>query len=486
MKHRWTYTLLLILAVCVVKLWLMPLSSSFWVDEMATAFVVRFGPAHESLGDVAPQAWRSLYYYLPLWASALPGPIEVIYRLPSTLAMAGTLILTALLGNRLAGRGAGWLVVFLCLALPRLDYHAADAHPYALGMCLASAALLFLVRWLDAAHGLDAAAFIVCASLLWRVHLLFWPFYLLAGLYTAVRMLCRETPAKVGQVALTWCVLLLSVLPLLQETLSLASEAPLHAFAPPPTLFALFQGAELPFLIVVGAAACLAALVGRWPSRSSPPVNAVVLAAGWLLIQPLAIYVYSVASGNSIFVDRYLSLNLPGVALTATLAIALWIPRNHWQPAAALIGILALAVSPRWSATVGTHGDEHWRQAAQAVNEAVRGSPVPVLCPSPFGEATPPVWRSDYPLPGFLYAHLFVYPIQAAIRPLPFDNLIDSADDVAQNAISGAREFILYGTEHGVDSWSSRPAFRTFRAKQLGSFGKVKAIRYTAADAPDQ
>jgi len=65
-----TLLLLLLLAACVTRLWLMPLPSSFWVDEMATVFVVQHGPNHPSLA-VAPQVPDSIYYQLPRAAQSL-------------------------------------------------------------------------------------------------------------------------------------------------------------------------------------------------------------------------------------------------------------------------------------------------------------------------------------------------------------------------------------------------------------------------------
>ena len=53
-----------LLALCIARLWLMPLASSFWIDEMGTVFVVRMGAGHPSLA-VAPQVPASLYFWLP-------------------------------------------------------------------------------------------------------------------------------------------------------------------------------------------------------------------------------------------------------------------------------------------------------------------------------------------------------------------------------------------------------------------------------------
>src|SRR5579863_7734645 len=74
-----------LLAVCIVRLWLMALPSSFWVDEMGTVFVVVRGANHPSLA-VAPQVPDSMYYWLPRLSTALFGQSEVAYRLPSVLA----------------------------------------------------------------------------------------------------------------------------------------------------------------------------------------------------------------------------------------------------------------------------------------------------------------------------------------------------------------------------------------------------------------
>src|ERR1700721_672769 len=160
----------LLLAACITRLWLMPLSSSFWVDEMATVFVVQHGPNHPSFA-VAPQVPDSIYYQLPRAAGSLFGFSEVSYRLPSVLLMGLALFLIGLLASRLICPGAAWFVVFVCLSMRGIDDQAADARPYALGTCIAAASLWFLIRWLDSAHWWDAALFIVSAALLWRVNL---------------------------------------------------------------------------------------------------------------------------------------------------------------------------------------------------------------------------------------------------------------------------------------------------------------------------
>ncbi len=61
--RTWLALLLTVFAACIVRLWLVPLPSSFWVDELVTAFVVAH-PNHPSL-TVAPQVPASIYYWMP-------------------------------------------------------------------------------------------------------------------------------------------------------------------------------------------------------------------------------------------------------------------------------------------------------------------------------------------------------------------------------------------------------------------------------------
>ena len=68
-------------------MWVMPLGSSFWVDEAETAFIVHHGVNHPSLAIIAP-AIQSVYYWLPRASEAMFGFSEAAERLPSLIALA--------------------------------------------------------------------------------------------------------------------------------------------------------------------------------------------------------------------------------------------------------------------------------------------------------------------------------------------------------------------------------------------------------------
>jgi Dolichyl-phosphate-mannose-protein mannosyltransferase len=481
--------LAVLLFLCIARLWLMPLPSSFWLDEMATIFVVRHGAGDPSLAVAAPQAWRSLYYYLPRAAQALLGFSEIAYRLPSILAMAAALFFIARLAAKLIHPHAGWFAAFACLALGGINYEAGDARPYALGISVAAASLYFLVSWLDAARWRDALLFVILAATLWRVHLLFWPMYLVFALYALVRQGTatngdRQPHARLRVLAI-FAVVAAALTPVLLDALTLYREARVHAFAPPPGARQFAASLKWPLLLACGGGAWMLARALRWkPEREPLAPAAVALIAGWWLCQPLCLGALSQFTAASVFVPRYLALSLPGAALAATAAASRFIPAARWKRAAAILAIGALAWLGQWRHVWPAHHNSDWRGAAHEVNRLATPA-TPVICPSPFVEAMPPVWHPGYPLSGFLYAHLAVYPVRGRIYGFPFASSAE-ADEFAQrltaDVLARSDRFVIYGwlpqANFWMDWFRQRPELAEFQVTLLGPYRDVEVILF--------
>ena len=373
----------------------MPLPSSFWVDEMATVFVVQHGPNHPSFA-VAPQVPDSIYYQLPRAAESLFGFSEISYRLPSVLLMGIALFLIARLAARLIHPGAAWFAVFVCLSMRGINDQAADARPYALGTCMAAASLWFLIRWLDSARWWDAALFIVLAALLWRVHLLFWPFYIVLALYALVRILRHETRAGWLPTLAVFALLGLALLPVLIDALHLFRHATAHVIVALPTLRDLRISLKFGLILICGVGAFVLSRLFRWPRAPHFALNSSLwsLIAAWWLFQPLALFAVSRVTGSSMFVARYLYLGLPGAALAATLAAAYFIPPDRWKPLSLVFaaGVLsdagpmepALADASRLGLAAG---GPHHRSVGQERSRHARALPQPVHRSPPAGLA---------------------------------------------------------------------------------------------------
>ncbi len=467
-----------LLAVCIARLWLMPLGSSFWVDEAETAFVVHFGYHHPSLA-IVPQITASLYYWLPFAAEKIFGFSEAVLRIPSLLAMGIALFFIFRLATRLIHPEAGWFAVFACLAIRGIDYEAGNARPYALGICVASAALWALVRWMDSQRWLDGLLFVVLAGLLCWVQLIYWPFYVIPVLYVVLKQ--RVAWPQVGAI---FALLAAAMIPVLTTALYVARNGgETHAFAPVPTLRDLFGSFKflLPAVCFAGAW-LLSRMKNGATSNDQPPRSAVALIVGWWAAQPLCIYAFSLITGNSVFSPRYLSLGWPGTALASTLAALFFMPPKCWRPAAIALGVAALVLFGQWNALWPPHHNSDWRAASRAVNALDWGAATPVIFPSPFVEGKPPIWRPDYPLPGFLYCYLTVYPVTGEPYLLPYEDSPEARRYA--ETLPHDRRFVIYGDNRNVHLWqgwfAARPELQGWRNRLLGPFGDVDVALFEA------
>ena len=482
---RWNALLVLLLALCIARLWLLPLRESLWSDEAATFVVVHYGGNHPSFA-VAPHVAQSIYYWLPWIAEKLGGFSEAIYRLPSVLAMAGALVCIARLSARLIHPKAAWFATFLCLSLRAFNFQSNDARPYALGTFTAAASVWFLVRWLDSGRWRDALLFAGSAALLWYVQLVYWPFYLVFALYAPLRLARRDTPVRWPGVAATFALLGLALVPPALQARAAFAHAGEHVISPLPQVRILFYALKPGFFAVCVGGVWLAARLMRW-ARVSWPVSrsSLALMVGWWLCPPLALFAVSWASGDGLFVDRFYSLMLPGAALVATALAARHIPAGRWLAMSVMLGAGVLLWVGGWNHWAPRYHNVDWKDAARTVNERVLGAETPVLCTSPYIEGRSPAWHPEYPLPAFLYAPLAVYPIRGRVYTFPFESSPEAeqyAAALAQTTLGSSRRFLIYGSDPSVEFWRKwfqrRLEWGTWTNRSLGQFGKVDLVEF--------
>src|ERR1700733_15066048 len=302
--RRWIYAnwlLIFLLAVCITRLWLMPLPSSFWTDETGTAFVVQ-RPADPSLA-VVPQVPASLYYVFPRITDRLFGFSEISYRVPSVLLMGVALFIIGRLAARLIHPGAAWFAVFACLAMADFNFYAVDARPYALGMCVAAASLYFLIEWLDTARWIPALLFVLFAALLWRVQLVFWAFYPVYPIYTFVRLSRSTTRVGWLRALLVYSLLALTLIPVALDALRVLRMASAHVFALPPGLRALLEASGWEWIALAALGFILARFL-KWPVQRPVTLSAAALICAWWMWMPLCLFAYSRLTPTVLFIPR--------------------------------------------------------------------------------------------------------------------------------------------------------------------------------------
>jgi len=157
-------------------------------------------------------------------------------------------------------------------------------------------------------------------------------------------------------------------------------------------------------------------------------------------------------------------------------------PVQHWRTLSLALGVGVLVFFGQWSTLWPPHHNSDWRAASRAVNALALGDGTPVVFPSPFVEAKPPAWRPDYPLPGFLYCNLTVYPVTGKPFLLPYEDSPEARSH-AETLPHGTR-FVIYGDNRNVHFWrdwyAARPELQAWRSRLLGPFGDVDVALFEA------
>jgi hypothetical protein len=483
-QSRQTRLLIFLLAVCFTRLWLMPLSSSFWTDETETVFVVH-RPADPSLA--AARIPASIYYALPRVAESLFGFSEISWRLPSVLLMGIAFFIIGRLAARLIDPDAAWFAVFVCFAMADLNYFAVDARPYALGMCVTAASLYFLIDWLDTTRWKSALLFVLFAALLWRVQLVFWAFYPVFAIYTLVRLARSATRVGWSCAILVYGLLALTLIPVAFDALAILRNANTHVIAPIPRFRSLIHSIAWRPIAFCGGLAWLSGLLFRWRRQRPASSDAAALIVVWWLWMPLCLWAFSIATGTVLFVPRYFSPALPGAALAATAAAAIYMPRACWKPASAVLAVVGLIAVGHWNVLWPHHSPDNWRDGAREEQLAALEQDTPVIAMSPFIEAEPPVWMPDYHLPGFLYAPMFVYPLRGRVYPFPFTispNAERYAESLVRDTLLKRPRFIVYGGGRYALVWAFWFARRPELAGWSYKVNRAEAVETVVFENP--
>ncbi len=273
-----------------------------------------------------------------------------------------------------------------------------------------------------------------------------------------------------------------ALIPVAMDALNLFRHSVSHVIVALPTLRDLRISLKFGLVLICGVGAFILSRWFRWPKVPRlESTAAITLIASWWLLQPLALFAVSRVTGSSMFVARYLYVGLPGAALAATLAAAYFIPAGYWKPLSVVFAAGTLVMLGQWRELWPMHHGSDWRLAAHTIDQWDKSAPAtPVLCPSPFIEARPPVWQPSYVLPGFLYCHLPVYPFRGKPYLLPFEDSPEArryVETLTDSTLIASGRFFIYGGSGSVRYWrnwfSIQPQFSTWHRERLGPFGDV-------------
>ncbi|TDD01273.1 hypothetical protein E1292_26515 [Nonomuraea deserti] len=272
------------------------------------------------------------YLFMHFWVKA--GTAELWLRLPSAVAIAVAAWFLADLGRRLHSVRAGVVGAAVFAILPTVSYYGAFARSYAFAAAAVVLSFWALHRALARPAARRWVLYGVAVALVCSTHL-FAVLVLPAQLFPAR----RDVLARMAAALAAGCVPAV--------VLGLIGYGERHAISwipqRGPEVWLKFPkmaagttglGVMLFALAVAGAVLLWAAVRGRAPGVAGGPW--VLALAGWLVLPPVLLLAVSHLV-TPVYVDRYLFVTAPALALLAGMAVAA-LPRFH--VAAAVVVVL--------------------------------------------------------------------------------------------------------------------------------------------------
>lgn len=356
------------LAIAVVRLWIMPLNNSFWLDETLTVTLVQDGI--RKLFDTALILLPPVPYCILEWAiSQVAGINEIAMRLPSVLGGIGMLVAVYRLGSELAGLHTGVICAVLCIAHPAITREVPNARPYALGLCFCSAALLWQVRWIRQPDWTRAWLWAGCSVAACALHYVFViAFFMQIAVAIAVILHSRRYPL-LKPLAIVCGVSALVLLPTVPQLMVLVEHRRLMSYTGRPHPAALFAGLA-PASFLIGGALWVATVAAtrsriRWVFSSGTRA-ALGLGIVTGAVPVIVFFTMSLFTEARLFTPRYLLSAAPGLILLWGAILGAMEPRQVSGLAAALVlGVAAIVLggSELWP----DYRHENWRSVARAV-----------------------------------------------------------------------------------------------------------------------
>jgi 4-amino-4-deoxy-L-arabinose transferase-like glycosyltransferase len=437
--------------LAALRLWILPVGSSLWLDETVT-----YWSAYKGIGAAIArcQFWPGqnlLYTIIAAIAIRIGGPSEVALRLPSLIATLLTAWLLFQLGKRLFDRETAILAVLVFTSLqPIAKDGAVNARPYAIGLLLVVASTLELVWWLRFGRLRTMLAFAVLSAGIPYFHILFAVMYLVFIGYAVYMKWSGERLVSWTKLMTAGVLILLLICPLLWNCFhakcvsaeaswaSTPDTAELLSSFMPPLLGASLLGGLLVSLLVCGR--CDAIVGGTSPSTR-------LLLVSWLTIPILVLYLIARLTVFKTFVPRYFLTALPALALLVG-----WIVRSLEPARARIIVAIAIAVGSivsfggrHLNLSVFPHRED-WRTATALVRAAGISESTPVLIRVGLIETAKLRWDLNIDRDSPLLCPLSRYPIPGHIVLLPYrlnPEAVNYLQDVSLRILRPVDTFVL-------------------------------------------
>lgn len=427
--------LYLLLFFCIAINWLMPLSTSLWLDETVTFWAIKDGFG-QMLNRTTELHYFSLFFCVDWLMAKIGAANEIMLRLPSVFSMLAALAVLYRITCELFDEETAVYAMLLFASHPAICTQAYNARPYALGLLLVVVGMLYFIRYLKAECFRDGILFAFFSGLAVYTHPFFGLLLLSCGAATAIRLLNGKVSNRIHMLTI-WGSLFFFLLPAAWVYAPLLDRSHSLVYVSTPSYADFFQ-LLVPKQFVIALIFCLIAGIILRVRLVPLPVKQwkpAILLACWVLVPSLTLFLISRFSTIKIFQDYYLITIVPGVVLFLAAFIRSCEAKpgtrhysyfgrriNRLSVKTVLITIIVSVtlvnsvVCKTWTSV------EDWRYAIQTAQSYLdnNGAPIPVFLASGLIESNQIEWLSDPVKASYLLAPLAVYPLNGTVFPLPF------------------------------------------------------------------
>jgi 4-amino-4-deoxy-L-arabinose transferase-like glycosyltransferase len=467
-----------LVAVAIAILWVLPMGSSFWLDETATYWVIKdsFGEAmHRCMEWVGQSPLHCSIEWLVLQVG---GPHEWVLRLPSVLSGIGAAWLLFKLARRLFDVQVAQLAVLFFVCSELVILAACDARPYAMGIFLLLGSAWLLLRWLETGKLIHGMGYAMATALCIHAHYFMGPVVAVLGIYGIIRA-WREGRVRPWWMLVAWAGAGMLVMPLLPQLKHYYLDRAAHSFSDTPQPGDLVMSLAPPGLATaLGVGLCIAQRIpGRGTRGGMSRYGGLMLAAAWALAPTVVLFTISVATPVKLFVPRYYFSSIVGVCMLAGWLVASLVPASRQR--------LVVGVGVVLSVVLYASARHHTQDFRGAMNltRAQAGPSVPVLVVSGFVEASDPKAFDDVMLREVLFSPQEMYPPGGELVRLPYrlDEKSKAYMEGLIPSLAQSDHLFLVVMSNGLsfEPWlTGRLVEKGYRSKCVGEFGTVIVYRF--------
>ncbi len=439
-----------VVGLVMAALWLRPMGSSLWTDELGTWWVIS-GSGREVVSRAEAVQGQSPVYYLIEWAAKhLVGRSEFGLRLPSLIFSIAAAFIVYRIAKRLVDVETARIAVIAFAVWPAIAFAASDARPYALATLAVVAATWAVIHWLDAGHLRAAALYVVLAAIVSYVHPLFGLVVIPHAIYALARIREGSTSVRPRALVLALVGIALLAIPVALELLALSRRRQDWSVPNAASVSWVVLMLVPPALVgaaVIGGLVALTSERVRTGTRRFPR-STVTLLIGWALIPPAILVGLSVVSSIDLLEARYFLCAAPAGVLLAAIGARAIEPAEGRRIVVLVFVILSILdlASPVKS------GD--FRAAAASVRSVADDRSV-ILVRSGFQESLQRSWHTDPARQGLLTAATDFYAVPGRVVPLPANldpTTVDFVRSQVQRSIATTNHVVvvtLTGSAYG-------------------------------------